>query len=107
MTIEKAMKLLGATAKKWWDDNPWRLSAALSYYTLFSLAPLLTIAVALAAVVVDESVVQGELLRQFEDLIGETGANAMTKMLHSAGHRVHGTLATLISLMTLLIVSMG
>lgn len=105
--MERVIRLLTTTAMKWWDDNPWRLSAALSYYTLFSLAPLLTIAVAVAAVVVDESVVQGELLRQFEDLIGETGANAMTRMLHSAGHPVHGAIATLISLMTLLVVSMG
>lgn len=106
-TMELIIRLLTTTATKWWDDNPWRLSAALSYYTLFSLAPLLTLAVAVAAVVVDERVVQGELLRQLEDLIGEHGANAMTPMLHSAGHPVHGTVATLISVITLFIVSMG
>ena len=107
MMLERFLCLLTTTAIKWWDDNPWRLSAALSYYTLFSLAPLLTIAVAVAAVVVEESVVQGELLRQVEDLIGATGTAAMTKMLQSAGHPVHGTIATVISLITLLIVSMG
>ena len=106
-TLELIIRLLTTTATKWWDDNPWRLSAALSYYTLFSLAPLLTLAVAVATVVVDERVVQGEMLRQFKDLIGENGANAMTPMLHSAGHRVHGTVATLISFITLFIVSMG
>src|SRR4030095_12937766 len=106
-TLELIIRLLTTTATKWWDDNPWRLSAALSYYTLFSLAPLLTLAVAVATVVVDERVVQGELIRHLEDLIGEHGANAMTPMLHSAGHPVHGTLATLISLITLFIVSMG
>ena len=106
-TLELIIRLLTTTATKWWDDNPWRLSAALSYYTLFSLAPLLTLAVAVATVVVDERVVQGELLRQLEDLIGEHGANAMTPMLHTAGHPVHGTVATLISFITLFIVSMG
>ena len=45
MAIKKVRRLLMATITKWWSDNPWRLSAALSYYTLFSLAPLLTIAV--------------------------------------------------------------
>ena len=54
-TLELIIRLLTTTATKWWDDNPWRLSAALSYYTLFSLAPLLTLAVAVAAVVVDET----------------------------------------------------
>ena len=105
--VEMTIRLLTTTATKWWDDNPWRLSAALSYYTLFSLAPLLTLAVAGAAVVVDERVVQSELLRQLQDLIGEKGANAMTPMLYSAGHPVQGTVATLISVITLFIVSMG
>jgi membrane protein len=105
--VEMTIRLLTTTAMKWWDDNPWRLSAALSYYTLFSLAPLLTLAVAGAAVVVDERVVQSELLRQLQDLIGEKGANAMTPMLYSAGHPVQGTVATLISVITLFIVSMG
>lgn len=107
MTIPLLIRLLTTTAMKWWDDNPWRLSAALSYYALFSLAPLLTLAVAVAAVVVDETVVQGELLRQLQELIGEKGTNAMTHMLHSAGHPVEGTVATLISFITLFIVSMG
>lgn len=107
MTIPLIIRLLATTAMKWWDDNPWRLSAALSYYALFSLAPLLTLAVAVAAVVVDETVVQGELLRQLQELIGEKGTNAMTHMLQSAGHPVEGTVATLISFITLFIVSMG
>lgn len=67
----------------------------------------MTIAVALAAVVADESAFQGELLAQFENLIGTTGAEAMAKMLQSAGQPKHGTVATLVSLGTLLVVSMG
>ena len=47
------MILLKATVMRWWDDNALRLSAALSYYTLFSLAPPLTI----AGLVVDEKTV--------------------------------------------------
>src|SRR5512145_2637906 len=107
MTIERVMRLLTATVTKWWDDNSWRLSAALSYYTLFSLAPLLTIAIGVAAVVADEDAVQEELLGQFEGLIGTPGAEAMANMLRSAGHPVHGAVATLVSLVTLLVVSMG
>lgn len=107
MPIELITNLPTTTARNWWDDNPWRLSAALSYYTLFSLAPLLTLAVAGAAMVVDETAVEEELLRQLQELIGGKGANALTPMLHSAGHPVHGSLATLISLSTLFIVSMG
>jgi membrane protein len=107
MAIEKVRRLLMATITKWWNDNPWRLSAALSYYTLFSLAPLLTIAVGIAAVMADKEVVQEELLGQFEGLMGTPGAEAMANMLRSAGHPVNGTIATLVSLFTLLLVSMG
>jgi membrane protein len=96
-----------ATITKWWSDNPWRLSAALSYYSLFSLAPLLTVAVGIAAVVADKEAVQEELLGQFVVLMGTPGAEAMAYMLRSAGHPVHGTIATLVSLVTLLLVSMG
>jgi membrane protein len=83
------------------------LSAALSFYTLFSLAPLLTIAVGIAAVVADEEAVYEKLLGQFEVLMGKPGAEAMANMLRSAGHPLYGPIATLVSLITLLFVSMG
>lgn len=105
--IKKMTTLLSTTASKWWSDNPWRLSAALSYYTLFSLAPLLTIAVGIAATVVNEEAVHKALLGQFERFIGTTGTEAMGKMLQSAGHPVHGGIATVLSLVTLFVVSMG
>lgn len=107
MAIEKVRRLLMATITKWWSDNPWRLSAALSFYTLFSLAPLLTIAVGIAAVVADEEAVQEELLGQFVVLMGTTGAEAIANMLRSAGHPLYGTISTLVSLVILLFVSMG
>jgi membrane protein len=79
----------------------------LSFYTLFSLAPLLTIAVGITAVVADEEAVQKELLGQFEVLMGTPGAEAIAHMLRSVGHPQYGTIATLVSLVTLLFVSMG
>jgi len=99
--------LLKKTAMKWWDDNALRLSAALSYYTLFSLAPLLTIAVAVAGFVVDKNVLQAEVHGQFQSLIGQSGADAVANMLESAGQPVQGAIATVVSLVTLVIVSMG
>jgi membrane protein len=107
MAIEKVRRLLMATITKWWNDNPWRLSAALSFYTLFSLAPMLTIAIGIAAVMADKEVVQEELLGQFEGLMGTPGAEAIANMLRSAGHPLYGTISTLVSLVTLLLVSMG
>jgi len=101
------VRLAKKTVMKWWDDNVLRLSAALSFYTLFSLAPLLTIAVAIAGLVVNEKVVQDEVLSQFKDLIGAPGADAIANMLESASQPVQGTIPTIVSLVTLVIVSMG
>ena len=92
---------------RWWDDNALRLSAALSYYTLFSLAPLLTIAIAIAGLVVDENTVREEVLGQSQGLIGKPGADAIADMLESAGQPVQSTIATVVGLVTLVIVSTG
>ena len=107
MKIPLLVILVKTAVMKWWDDNALRLSAALSYYTLFSLAPLLTIAVAIAGLVADENVVQGEMLGQIQGLIGKPGADAIANMVESASQPVQGTIATVVSLVTLVIVSMG
>lgn len=107
MTFSRLVRLAKTTVRKWWDDNVLRLSAALSFYTIFSLAPLLTIAVAVAGLVVDEKVVQDEVLGQFKDWIGAPGADAIANMLESASQPVQGTIPTVVSLVTLVIVSMG
>lgn len=107
MKFHWLVRLAKKTVMKWWDDNTLRLSAALSFYTLFSLAPLLTIAVAIAGLVVDEKVVQDEVLGQFKDFIGAPGADAIANMLESASRPVQGTIPTVVSLITLVIVSMG
>src|SRR5690242_18721122 len=106
MDFDKLIRVLKDTVMKWWDDNALRLSAALSYYTLFSLAPLLTIAVAIAGVVIDVATVQDELRDQFQALIGKSGAEAIANMLHSASQPVQGSIATIVSLITLVVVSM-
>jgi len=101
------VRLLTATVMKWWDDNALRLSAALSYYTLFSLAPLVTIAVAIAGLVVDENAMRGAVLSQFQGLLGQPGAEAIASMLESARQPTQGSIAMVLSLFTLVVVSMG
>lgn len=107
MKFRWLVRMAKTTGMKWWDDNVLRLSAALSFYTLFSLAPLLTIAVTVAGLVVDENVVQNEVLGQLKDLVGAPGADAIADMLASASQPVQGTIPTAVSLITLVIVSMG
>lgn len=107
MKFRWLVRMAKTTGMKWWDDNVLRLSAALSFYTLFSLTPLLTIAVTVAGLVVDENAVQNEVLGQLKDLIGAPGADAIADMLASASRPVQGTIPTAVSLITLVIVSMG
>ena len=107
MQIRWFVRLLNTTVAKWWGDNALRLSAALSYYTLFSLAPLVTIAVAIAGLVADEHAVQHEVLGQFQGLLGQPGAEAVASMLESARQPTQGAIATVLSVLTLIVVSMG
>ncbi len=107
MKFRWLVRMAKTTGMKWWDDNVLRLSAALSFYTLFSLAPLLTIAVTVAGLVVDENAVQNEVLGQLKDLIGAPGTDAIADMLASASQPVQGAIPTAVSLITLVIVSMG
>jgi membrane protein len=107
MKMRPFVRLITETISKWLDDNPFRLSAALSYYTLFSLAPLLTIAVAIAGLVVDESMVREEVLSQFQSLFGQAGADSLENMLESANQPTQGTIAAVVSVVTLILASMG
>ena len=105
MNIHWFMRLLKDTISKWWNDKALRLSAAVSYYTLFSLAPLLTIAVAIAGVVADEKALQSEVLSQFQDLLGKPGADAIASMLQSARQPSQSAIAAVFSVLTLIVVS--
>jgi len=107
LTAGELWRLLTATGLKWWDDNALRLSAALSYYTLFSLAPLLIIAIAVAGFVFGEKAVQGELMGQIQGFVGADSALAIQGMIESARKPSAGVFATVISLVTLVVASTG
>jgi membrane protein len=78
------------------------LGAALAYYTVFSLAPVLVIAIAVAGALFGEEAAQGEIVGQIRALVGEEGATAIQLLIESAGRQDAGALATLIGLAVLL-----
>lgn len=87
----------------WMDDNASSMGAALAYYTIFSLAPLLMMVIALAGLVFGDDQARDALLEQFESLIGRSGAQAVRAILFSA-HDLHGGLVSVaISALTLFI----
>jgi membrane protein len=85
-------RLFRDTWTSWNEDNVFRLAAALAYYTCFSLAPLLIIAIAIAGFAFGHAAAQQQVLDQVGKLIGAPGAQAVASLLESAGRP--GALAT-------------
>ncbi|MCW7538451.1 YihY/virulence factor BrkB family protein [Aquabacterium sp. A7-Y] len=85
------------------DDNASSMGAALAYYTVFSMAPLLVIVISVAGLVFGEEAARGELMSELQGLLGQDGAHAIEGLLESANKPVTSTLATIGSLAALLI----
>jgi len=97
--------------KKTWEessnDNISRLAAALSYYTIFSLAPLLIIAIGAAGIIFGRDAVQGKVLYQFSNLLGPEGAKTLEVMIASAYKNDGGIIATIVGVGALLLGATG
>nr|WP_315431098.1 YihY/virulence factor BrkB family protein [uncultured Albidiferax sp.] len=95
--------LLKQVAQSWLDDYALSMGAALAYYTTFSLAPLLLIAISVAGLVFGEDAARGEIVAQLRALMGEQGASAVQGLLISVDKPTEGTLATLLGVLLLFI----
>jgi membrane protein len=87
----------------WSDDYASSMGAALAYYTLFSLAPLLLLVIAVAGMAYGADAARGAVIGQFSALIGEEGAAAIQALLKSAGHPSRSLIASLVSVVTLVV----
>src|SRR6187431_2750494 len=89
--------------KAWVDDFAPSMGAAISYYTVFSIAPLLVIVIAMAGAVFGRDAVQGLIVSQLSGLIGEQGASLIQGVIANASDTDKGLVAGLISLFVLLV----
>jgi membrane protein len=96
-------RLVKAAAKGWVRDYAPSMGAALSYYTVFSLAPVLLIVVSVAGLVFGEEVARGEVFEQIAGLLGAEPARAIEQMLESLNKPERGALGTVIGVVTLAI----
>ncbi|MFU8807247.1 MAG: YihY/virulence factor BrkB family protein, partial [Bradymonadaceae bacterium] len=87
--------------KEFTRDKASRLAAGLSFYTAFSIAPLLVIAIAIAGFVFGEEAARGEVAAQLDALLGSQGAQYVETMVEEADRPGAGVLATLIGIVTL------
>ena len=87
----------------WIDHDAASMGAALAFYTLFSIAPMLVIAVAVAGYVFGPHVAETQVLEQLSALIGDTGANAIRDLLLSAHYSDKKGFAAAVGIITLLV----
>src|SRR5919109_1901635 len=105
--MREAWAMAREAIKAWNDDYAPSMGAALAYYTLFSIAPLLLIVIALAGMVFGEEAARGELFESLAQLLGAEGARAVEALLESADRPRAGTLAMVAGTAALLLGATG
>ena len=87
--------LVKEAGSKWVEHKDARLGAALAYYSIFSIGPLIVIAIAVAGLIFGQDAVRGEVSAQIRGLLGDTGATAVQSMLADASRPRSGIIARL------------
>jgi membrane protein len=105
--LKAAYVLFKEAGSAWVEDNAPSMGAALAFYTVFSLAPVLIIAISVAGLAFGQKAAEGELSRQLQGLLGETGARAVQAILQSANRPALGIIASLFGIGTLLVGASG
>ena len=109
MSWRSIWRLLKETVDEWQQDKVDRMAAALAYYTLFSIAPLLVIAVAVAGAVFGQEAARGEVVTQIQGLLGKAGAEVVQTALANTQNPQagNGIVPTLISTLVLIFGASG
>jgi membrane protein len=106
--MSKFLQLSKTAVVNGWNDNVPRLGASLAYYTLFSIAPILLVAIAVAGLVFGAEAVRGEVVGQLKGLLGEEGAQAVQAMLEGASRtQSGGIVATVVGSVTFVLAATG
>ena len=100
--VKEIWPLFKVAFSEWRKDKAVRLGASLSFYTVFSLPPLLVIAVAIAGIYYGEEASRGRIVQQFRGLLGDQGAQMIQTMILQAGNLKAGIIATLVGVAVLL-----
>ena len=104
--MKKVITLAKDTFKDFGDDKCSRMAAALSYYTIFSLPPLLLLILAIIGFFVDPGDAQGRFMDQITGLVGPQGGEAMRTMVEQANHPQGGIMAV-VGVVTLILGATG
>lgn len=108
MSLKETISVLKQTFSEWIEDQAPTLGAALAYYTVFSLAPLLIIAISIAGLVFGKEAAQGQIFDQLRGLLGDESGRAMQVMVQNASAKpATGLVATLAGFAMLLFGASG
>lgn len=108
MKPKNLLEIFKQTFKEWNEDKAPRLAAALSYYTVFSLAPLLVLVIAITSFIIGNNVdIRNEIMRHLHGLVGPQGAEIVSTLIERNSQPGSGILATIIGIVTLLLGATG
>ncbi len=91
------------TFAEFYEDDPFQMAGALSFYTLLSLSPLLLVVVGVAGLVFGQDAVQGRLLTEMQALVGDAGAEAVRTVVLNSRLTERGLASTIVGLVTLVV----
>ena len=103
MNFSRLWSLVKSSVSAWIDDYAPSMGAALAYYTVFSLAPLLLIVIAVAGVVFGQDAVRGEIVNQLAGLMGKESASAVQELLKSASSPKEGFISSIVGVVLLIV----
>src|SRR5204863_5868596 len=103
MSLLGWVRLCKKAVDSWLGDRAPTMGAAIAYYTVFSLAPMLVMVIAVAGLAFGQQAAEGALFGELADLIGAESAVAVQAMLRSAGDTQSGIFATAVGIGTLII----
>jgi membrane protein len=107
LSVQNLWRITKQAAADWVDDKAPRLGAALAYYAMFSLAPLLVIVLSVSGLFFGADAAEGALNGQLRDLLGDAGAKGLENMVHAARQPSRGTAAMILGLAMLLFGASG
>jgi membrane protein len=105
--IKTVYQLLRQTISEYNTDNVPRMGAAMAYYTVFSLAPLLLISIGIVSLAFGKEAARGQIMEQLQGLVGPTGGKAIEAMIQNASAPSSGVIATIVGVVMLFVGASG
>ena len=105
--LERLWQIARKAGAAYIDDDAWSRGASIAYFTLFSIAPVLLVMIAVAGLAFGRDAAQGALVHQLSGLMGVKTAEALQEMVRSADDKLHGLWATAIGLVSIVLAISG